>query len=249
MSKTLKLTDLYVIGKEFVVEGPEGSITVWLQKLTPVQQETAFRRAGSQRAKILALARGDEGDLDTKQSAISTFYDMYKTREEQINYLVSETLMKVYPAREAEVAARDEWSDDDYLQGLKDSWNEEMFNRFINDSNDQEANKVKDEIQRFQDELNEEIESERKFLVEDLSSYTDSKIVELGCKSLLESSADMAWLTEFRKCELWFGVRNPNTKKQYFSGREEVDELSTEVLGALIKAFAELNVDATEGKD
>lgn len=252
MPKTLKLSDLYVVGREYTIEAPEGSVTVWLQKMSPVDHETALRRANARRANVLSLTRQKERDEKAQQtydSYLNELYDVAHDRESLIEFLASEQIAKVYSAREAEVASREEWSEDDYIQGLRDSWNDEMHDRFVLDVNDEDAKRVYEELERFQSVVNEEILSERESIKKDLSQLSDEKLTEKGVKRLVEASADMEWLNEFRRCELWKGVRDVKTKKPYFNSREEIDTLSVQVLGELIQAYAQLNVDTLEGKD
>lgn len=251
-TKTLKLTDLYVVGKEYTVTGPEGEVTVWLQKLSPVDHETALRRAAAKRAKAIAMARSDDTveEDELYNSVLCDFYDMCPNREQQIDYLVQIKLERLRAAREAEIADREEWSKDDYLQGLKDLWNEEMRDRFINDAEDEEAKKVSQELERFNKEFEKETERERKRLTTEFEALNDKKLVDRGVKTLLEAYADMSWLQEFRRSEIWLGVRkDKKTRDRMFATRTEVDDLPAEILGQLIRAYEQLNVDPIEGKD
>lgn len=253
MPKSLKLSDLYVLGKELEVTGPEGTVTVWLQKMNPVDHETALRRANARRANVLSISRfnddSDEKKVELRASYMNELFDVAPDRDSIIEFLATDRVSKVYAAREAELAAEDEWAEDDYLQGLKDSWNDEMSERFVMDAEDEEAARVMAELNRFNDELTKELVSEREVAVREFEGWSDEKLVKEATDKLIEAAADMEWLTEYRKCELWKGVRDPKTKKFYFNSREEVDQLSGVILSQLIQGYSNLNVDSVEGKD
>lgn len=254
MPKSLKLSDLYVLGKELEVTSPQGSVTVWLQKMNPIDHETALRRANARRANVLSIARFSEEEEDPvkkelRDSYMNELFDLAPNRGAIIDFLATDAVAKTYAAREAEMAAEDEWSEEDYLQGLKDLWNDEMAERFVLDPDDAEATRVHDEIQRFHDALNAAVMSEREVNHREFETWTDEKLVREATNRLIEAAADMQWLHEYRKCEIWKGVRDAKSKKPYFSSRAEVDELSTEILGQLIQGYTTLNVDSTEGKD
>jgi hypothetical protein len=249
MPKTLKLSDLYVVGKEATIEAPEGSVTVWIQKLSPVEHDTALRRANARRAKTLAISRLHE-DGEARDSFTNELFDIAPDRDTVIDFLVGEEVAKIYAAREAELADEEKWSKDDYIQGLKDSWLEEMYDRYVTDPEDEEALKVKSELDRFQGELNKIIEGESKTFRKDFEAMNDDKLTKMATDKLIEGHANMEWLTEYRKCEVWLGTKeNAKSKKSYFQNREEVDSLANEVLGQLIEAYQGLSVDVTEGKD
>lgn len=246
MPKTRRLTDLYVVGEEFDIDG----IKVWLQKLSPVDHETAVRRANGKRARVLALARAAQENPEGRDPFLNEFYDICEDRESMIIFIAASEISKDIAAFEAEVADEDEWSKDDYIQGLKDLWNNEMAERFVMDAEDEEAKRVMAELERFQAAVDKRISGENDALKRDLDTFSDSVLVKRGVDVLIEAHADSEWLTEYRKCELWLGVREiKNHGERYFESREEVDRLSIEVLSALVLAYQGLNVDVVEGKD
>ena len=256
MPKTRTLKDLYVVGKMAEVDDGNGAVKVWLQKLNPVDHETALRLANAKRARTLAMARLPE-DSDERAQYMNQLFDLASDREQTIEFLAQERMTERYSAIEAEIAAEDEWADDDYIQGLRDAWTEEMFNTYALATTPEaqeaeeyiEAARVRSELERFNGQVLTALTSEVEALKKDYEDWTEEKLIEAGINKVIESQANMNWLMEFRRCELWLGVRDPKTKERLFNKREEVDELASEVINQLMQAYSELNVDSIEGKD
>lgn len=260
MPKTRTLKDLYVVGEEFTLDDGAGGVTVWLQKLNPVDHETALRKANAKRARIMSMSKLPS-DSDERAEYMNQLFDMAADRDATINFLVQERIAERFAIIEAEVAAEDEWSKDDYLQGLKDSWDNEMYERFVKASSPEdqedaayiEAATVKSELERFNEQVTKIVTGEMDAMRKDYADVSYEKLIEDGINRIIASNANMGWLMEFRKCEIWLGVRHPKkvdgVYPRYFSHRSDVDDLSSEVLGELMAAYTNLNVDSTEGKD
>lgn len=245
MPKTRRLTDLFVRGKEVTIGDGEGAITVWVQKLNPVDQEMALRRANAARARILAKKK-DEDSFEYQ----STRMDIVgKDADELIEFLVADVIQSKSQSFEAELAAEDEWSKDHYLQGLRDSWNDGLKDAYHMDNDDEEAARVFAELRRFSDEVTKLLQGEAEKLRGDYKDTSDEELENLVFDKMFAATADMAWVHEYRRCEIWLGVRElENHKKRYFESRDEVDHLEQEVLVPLVAAYHEVNVDVTEGK-
>jgi hypothetical protein len=153
-------------------------------------------------------------------------------------------------AIEAEVASKEEWSKDDYLQGLRDVWGASLAEAYLEDSDNPEANRVKEELERFQAELNDELEAQREKIRRDLDQKNREDLERRVVDRLLATRADVAWLNEFRKAEVWLATRYlDDHHKRYFESREEVDQLYKPALDTLQEAYQELAVEPLEGKD
>src|SRR5690606_23136648 len=151
--KRKKLTDLYVVGKEITLDDGRGNeTTVWLQKLNPVEHETAIRRANGKRAATLQLKRLDSDHPD-RQPFASEISELASSRELMLDLLVADKLTKVMEAREAELAAEDEWAEDDYIQSLRDAWEDGLKEKYFSDDRDEESERVLNELKRFNEQL------------------------------------------------------------------------------------------------
>lgn len=249
MPKTKKLGDLFVRGAEVTVDDGDDSVTVWVQKLNPLQQEKALRRANGARAKVLSVRKLPDDDLE-KLSFHYEAQDITEDRESMIDYLLGEKLASIYAVREAELAAQDEWSEDNYIQGLNDAWHDGLKDDYAVDPEDPEAKRVFGELKRFADKVEEEVQKERDNLAKDYDGKTDEEMAELVFDHVIEAAADLEWLKEFRKSEIFFAVRHAdNHNKPYFERREEVDDLEMDTFAALAQAFQDIKVDVIEGKD
>lgn len=244
MTKTRRLTDLYVVGNELKIDdGRHEPETIWVQKLNPVEHETAMRRAAGARARVLTGKHEEETEMAQDEAE-------QLGREVWVDYLVSDVLGKKVAALEAELAAEEEWSKEDYLQGLKDVWEASMEKALEEDPEDASAIRVRDELSRFRDLLEERINGEREALTQDFESKDDEDLERRVVDRLLQTRADLAWLGEFRKCEVWLSVREvDNHRKKYFEGRQEVDDLAHETVMQIMNFYQNLQVDPQEGKD
>lgn len=250
MPKTRHLSDLYVVGKEITLDDGRGPVKVWLQKLSPIDQEKAIRAAGAKRAMVLALSRDGDTDEEARASFTSEMFDVAQDRSAIIDFLAAEQVSEHLGALEAELADEEEWSKDGYIQGLRDTWNEAFLQDAILGELDEEGEKVQSELERFQQEFDKRVVAERDAVAKDLDSLSDAKLIRKATDVIIEARAGSEWLTEYRKCEIWLGVHDPKNKKQrYFKSRAEIDDLSFETLSELVEAYQSLNVEITEGKD
>lgn len=242
-----RLTDLYRVGKELTFDDGGGEpITVYLRKLNSVDQETAIRKANAARARVYATGRDPESDEYAE--LLSQAIDI-GTREDLISYLIQGRLAEFTTAKEAELAAEEEWSKDGYLDGLRESWDDEIQERYHVDPEDSEARHVYAELERFAEQIKPFVEDEKSNLESLYAEKTLAELRELVAQELVSISADIAWVREYRKCELWLATREQDGRTRYFESRAEVDELPTEVVQRLTEEFQSLNVSAPEGKD
>jgi len=252
-AKTRRLTDLFVVGRELTIDDGDGGITVYVKKLNPVEMETALRFANSVRA-ITSSMKEDE----TSPQLLNMQYEVDDfDKDGLVEYLVEMTLARRRAAIEAEVAAEEHlpedgrrWSKDDYLQGLQDAWVGGLWEVRANHPDDEEANRVFSALQEFADEVEKKTEKIR----EEVTATYEPRAVEALKSEVLDAKiqyeADMAWMREYRKCEVWLATRiSKDDRTRYFEDREEVDELENPVFLKILEEVEDLSVDATEGKD
>lgn len=252
--KTKKLFDLYVVGKEHTVTDGENSETVWIQKLNQNEHENAYRRANAKRAVFLAKRKNlnDDEILALKGEYEAVFED----RDAMVEFLVNDNVARIVDAREAELAAEDEWAKDNYYQGLLDSWNDGLRDSYHMGEDDpentryEEAVHVYEEMTRFTDKLEEKIESERQHERKELEDWSLERLDETVTKKLIEAEADSRWLNEYKLSEIFHAVREQsNHRKNYFEARSDIDELPLETLVSLLTAYSEISIGLVEGKD
>lgn len=249
MVKKRRLGDLYQVGREVTVDDGEGPVTVWLQKLNPLETEQAARAAGVAKAKTLMTRRDKNSD---------EYLDIYAEvsempREGLVDLAIGEKLAQALESADAEISAADEWSKDGYLQGLRDAWAEKLYDVYQEgeDADEyEEAQRVFTELQRFDQELTKRVEGERTKLERDYADVPIDELIETAADKVLSFRGDTAWLREWRRAQIWLGTReSEDHKKRYFDKREEVDQLPIQILNALQAAYEQLEVGPIEGKD
>jgi hypothetical protein len=247
--KKRRLEDLYVVGRDLVVDDGQGQVAVWLQKLNPLEHEKAIRKAGAAKARGL-MVRNDP-DSEGWQEAYADVEDL-GPREEIIEYLIVEDVAKTQESAEAELAFTDEWSKEDYLQGLRDAWEDPerpLKDTYAQDPEDPEARRVFLELKRFADTVTSRVEPEMGRLRRDYQDVPDETLRRKATERFIELRAGLAWLREYRYCEIWLATRDPdNHDAYYFPDREAVDRLSPQVYRTLVGAYQELTVEPMEGK-
>ncbi len=252
-----KLQDLYKVGCSVQLDDGSGDpVEVWLQKLSAVEAEECARRAGAARSRVLMAARHEDSEewLDTYND-LSSF-----SREQLVDIVLADESAQIMQRVQAELASEDEWSKDDYLQGLTDSWFGELGGdgglKFIYESGDEdhdeyfEAKKIFVELQRYDQIVAKKTQAEIKAKEKDFLNWDISVLRHDAVERQLRHRGDQAWITEWRRSMMLCGVREvDNHKRPYFANMTEVRELAPITLELLIKHFNDLNVELTQGKD
>lgn len=249
-----RLQDLYVRGQMFSVDDgsdPENPVEVWVQKITPLEQKNAIDKAHSARARIRASKNTEDGvELRTRLQAEAQIAGFFVTRENMIDFVEAEELRRKQMSHEAEIAGSERWSENDYLNGLRTAWEDGLMERYLLDSNDPEASGVYEKLKDFFDEVDEKMQAERRAMIFQYESTSDNELKEKIVDMMVDGEADEAWLTEFRKWQVFFAIRDPKDHNQrYFESRDDVDTIDQKILRDLFTVFDELMVDITEGKE
>lgn len=248
MTKKRHLRDLYVRGVVHTFDDGEGEpITVYLKKLNTNENEEAIRKANAVRARVVSAARDDATEA---HQAIALEVEESE-REDLVEYLIQEEVAKKRESIQAEVAGSDKWNDEDYLQGLHDSWAEGGMNdRHAEDPEDPEAKAVFEKLKEFTEEVDGFVEKETVGLRRDWKDVHIDTVREKSLQHLIKTRGDLAWVEEYRKCEVYIATRDPeNHRERYFEDRSELDEIETEVLLQLLRTYRDIDVEPPEGKD
>jgi hypothetical protein len=248
-----RLTDLYMKGRPLSIadDDPDAEgIPVWVSKITPLQRKNASEKANSARVSTLALKKLAE-DSDEKMSYRDQFMSLgLETRDDLIDFVIGPELQKVRFALEAEVGAKDEWSENDYLISLQDAWNDSLEAKYAEDPEHPEAKRVFEALSKFSDEVEALVEADKEGLVKDYADFTDERLQAMVVDRIIEIESDIKWIVEFRKWQIFYAIRDPeNHKELYFLDKIEIDELDDRVFNELYAAFEDLTVDTLEGKD
>lgn len=251
--KRRKLTDLYVRGMAAELDDGNGAVAVWLQKLNPIDRDTAFRRAQAAQARFMMEA--DDEDSEQFQSMYAQIRSMARDRESLVALAISDEVSK-YRERATSERAFDEetWAKDGYLQGLMDAWagdenNQGLAKTLEEDPDDPEAKRVSAEIERFDAEINEMVQVESERLKKDWVDVPDEQLWRKCAHRMLEVNGIQVYNDAYSSQMLFFGVRDPeNHAKRVFGSVAEVGDLSEEVRKELLALMSKLTVDSSEGK-
>lgn len=251
MPKRATLFDLFTRGKPLVIEDPSGaSVEVWVQKISPDEHDKSLRRANAARAKV-TLEMREEGH----EERLVVLGDVRTLdRDTLIDILISEDRAQAAMSIEAqlELAEGSEWGKDGYLEGLRDLWAERMYTQWQEDENDPEASRVLAEMRRFTAEVNEGLDKVVRDLRIGYEDYELEVLRERALERLMEQRAGEIWIGEFERSRLYFAIREPDNHRAYYfsdAGFDGLFALADEVIHQLMTAYADLAVDALQGKD
>lgn len=254
-----RLSDLYVRGQEVELgddNEDEDPVVVWVHKISPLENKQAMDQANAIRARLMAsrFVR-DESEVRLTIFSEAEMAGLFVDRNRMIDYVKDAEVTQARMTIEAQLADDEEWSKNDYLEGLRESWNGEgadggMRKRYAMDPEDPEAKAVFDELKRYVEKVEELLERERKRFRREEDRTTDQELRNMVVDRLIESEADNVWYGEFRKRQLFYAIREPEAHDQrYFSQVEELDMLDEKVVAMLLDKFDEVNVSPAEGKD
>lgn len=245
MAKRRKLTDLYRREEVITLDDGKGEpVTVLIRKMSPVDYERAYRKANALRATILTV---NNEESDYYQSTKNEIVEM--DREALIEYLSNAGTAKELPVIEGEIAGGDKWNKDEYIVGLMDAWEGGLQDKYNEDPEDEEAKAVFEKMKEYQEEVEAAIMDHAESLKAGFEYQSDEELQNLATRDMLKLNADLAWMNEFRRWEIFLSCYDPETKNHVFGERAEIDELAPETLNAIAQKIEELVVDSTEGKD
>lgn len=241
-----KLSDLYVTGQELTIDDGKGEpVTVYIRKISPLDAEEAYRAANAAKVRAVA-AKTDPEDLTFQ--IISDRVER-AAKEDMVAQLADHELQRKRLLLEAELEAEDKWSNDEYLQGLHDAWESGMKKKHFTDP-DAETKRIHDELEAFNAELEKRMEREMVSIKKDLETLSARKLKDQFFDAQFDRQGEIAWITEYRKQELYFAVRDPEDHSaKAFESPQEIDGLEPQLIEQLREAYVSLSVDAMEGKD
>lgn len=248
-----RLTDLYVTGGEVTLndgENTDDSVTVWLSKISPVEQRDAADKATSARARIL-LVKNSPVHSEERLIYEDQLLDLGLTsREQWIEFIALSETQEAELSNQERIASEGEWAKNDYLEALQKAWNEGLAEKYQEDPEDEEAKKVYDELYRYTEEVLKATEEDKITIYEKYAEDTDEDLMQQAVDKIIEAESDFAWMNEFSRWQLYYAVREPNAKKvRYFIDKQEVDALDNRIVTQLLDKYREITVDPIEGKD
>ena len=246
----MRLSDMYKVSTEvkFMPE-TEAEEAVLVVKLNEVEQAEVARKAGAARARMVAALRAPDSDAAVELETLIDEMD----EDELITRIIDEDLEQRLLSVHGELAAEDEWSNDDYLSGLEEAWNgtADEPGLKLGDAESEDAKRVLAELSRFHDKVAERVAEER----DDLrSAYEDAEIEYLREKAMtacVKRRGDQVFMDEYLRRRTFMSARLPDDRRKlYFESVEEYDECDEAMIKSrLALAYAEMSVEGVEGKD
>lgn len=260
MTTKRRLEDLFVRGAFQTFDDGKGeAVTVWLQKLSPIETSSALRRASAARARVRAV-KADRTSDDYMDLWLEV--EQWEASGSLVDYLLAETQAEVELRVEAQLGAEEEWAEESYLQGLRDAWADGGEDAWVSDPASPaglESARIMAELKRFTEAVAAEVDPEVAVARAQLEATPIEVLREQALDRVIHYRASQAWLDEFHFCELFYGTHEAAADTvrpgqwvampaRYWKKREDIDRLQAQVLAPLKEAYAMLSVDITEGK-
>lgn len=241
-----RLGDLYRTHMPVECEDDTGEkITVTLYKISRPDSNAAGLAANAKRA--LVLMRRNDPSSEMWLEAYGEITE--RSRQENINVLTGEDYAKKLISAEAEEAAEERWSEDDYLDSLRALWADGVSETWVKDPDDPDASRVHDELEAFQDCVDKRMEGEAEDLAESYRHLDDEELRVKVVPKLIDTHSNLVWLNEFELHRIFYATREPlDRSKRYFRSVDEVRDLDERIFIQLRDAYDELAVDAITGK-
>jgi hypothetical protein len=245
------LFDLFVLGEEVSFDDGSGEpVVIWVQKLTQGETQECVEMARPAKQKIVSIKRLDDDNplklryLDELES------NGYETEQDFIEYVLRDKINESLISARERIAAEEEWSKDEYLVGLQKAWNDELYLRWLQNPEDEEAIRVFEELKRYTDQVTEEAKADKNELIYEIQDLSLDALKRKAMNSLIEEHSDNALINEFRKFQLYYAVRNNDDRSQkYFDSADQIKFLPDTVLNKIQNVFNDLSVDGFEGKE
>lgn len=240
------LRDLYIVGKPVTLDDGDGEpVDVFIRKMNDARHAEAMKRAGAAKSRMKAALKDENSP---EYLAILESIDEFG-REGCITYLLQDFQYTKERVIEAEVGAREEWDDENYLEGLQQAWMDGLNDEYAKDPEHVDAKRTFDELKRFADDCEKEMEGRLEAFKKDLDTKTDEQLEKMVVAKYGEVRTASAWLQEFRRCEIWLSTFEPDKRTLAMEDRSVIDDLEPNVISQLMDAIEEITVEGTEGKE
>ncbi len=245
----LQLEDMYAQGMDFEIPHPtdseSASVTVYIRKMNPNQQQRAVRKANAAQIKMKQLAEGDSDELLIFQNEI----DEMGGRDAWIEHLSTIHAAGERAKIEQEVSAEEEWAEEGYLQSMVDLWDDEMQLDYLKgDDASDETKRIWEQMQKFSSSVESKVEVIQKLKAEDYEQQSDDEIRALLLKDTLNRNSGMEWLRVYRDYQILFGVEDPDSHTKLYENINEVENLPLELYKVFVQGIASMSTPVTELK-
>lgn len=246
-----KLLDLYKVEMPVVFNTPQGTETVIVRKMSSPQMEKARRFARASQALMMRCK-----DKHTSTEFLEQLNQVQTLLEGDRARLVEVIVNDEMEAETAYIYARltigedSEWAKDNYITSLIEAWESTYEAIWVMEPDHVEACRYKSEIDRFTDEIDNEVKLHREALEADWSLAETTVLEDKVAEVFLASRSYRQWQETFIRARTFYSTRcADDSSKLYFDNIEDVDELNDDVKARLAEAYDGMAVDPTSGKD
>lgn len=250
-------------------------VTLWVAKLSDLEMDTAMRHAARAQAVNEAAKRDPASENWQSMRAAMGSLD----RSTWIALLIEKAMLGRREMIEARLAGAEvpdpntgedkpsEWARNGYLEGLFEAWRDQLQAEFAVDPTHPEAMKVLSEIERFNKQVDEDLELELEVEKQIHESWTDDVLLDSVTELMIDSEGASAWADEYkiwivalcaRDCEgpdpdrqgkcLCRGGRANHTEYHFKGGVDEVRTTDGRVRELIYQTFNRVTVEPMEGK-
>lgn len=246
-----RLTDLYRRGKEVTVGDDEGAIKVYISKISQLENKKAVEKAQAARVRHLRLLHAPKDDPGRAPYEDQLYAFGLDNIEDLILLANTEKIQEETLAILSRLSQEEgsEWAKDGYLESLREAWNGGMQEAFQVDPENEEAAEIANELLRFEQEVEEEVELVRRQIIEAQSSRPTQELIYEATNRVIEAESNSIWAEEFNRWRLFYAVRyNDNRDERYFLNRQEIDALDDEIYEILWDHFNDITTNVPEAK-
>lgn len=257
--KKRRLTDLYKVGKtvKFNDDGDDSeAVEVYLAKVNDLEQKKCVERASAERAKFLLLER-DKNHPDRAQYLDQLdSLGFLKEKDALIGIIIGQKMSEEEASIEARLAHDEEsWGKNNLLDSLREAWDGGMSEEIRKegeggDEASADAKRIYEELKRFDAEVQAEVDEIRENMMDAYRQRPQEELITLATDRLIEIEGSNAWVEEFMRWRLFYGVRDPeNHSERYFENRQELDDLEPKIFKRLRDEYESMVIGGAEGKD
>lgn len=235
------LTRLWSMGALRQIADGRESMDVWIATRTQRDMQEIAKRASAARAKTIRALN----DQNSDESIEIEFELANMDFDGLIEVLVADYRTKRQAVIEAEYAAANApWNENDYLQGLKDAWDDELMREYALDPNHPEAVRVLAELARFDADVAAELEQQCDAEAEGIRLAGEDVARDAVRRRLREAAYQAEWYRVFILTRAWRQVRDPHDHdKLMFASPDDLLDLSAPAFEAVMALVEAINLD------
>lgn len=248
-SKKERLKKIYTLSKEVPFVDEDGEFSLYIRKLTPVEERDARQESLRVKATLLAIEKEDNN------SPIKMgFRDLIESiglddKDSLVRYVCAEDLVKLQESIESRIAFEDKWAENDYLAALQDAWVGGMREAWELNNEDEEASRVFNALKEYTLEVAEALEAESEDILAAKEDWSIEKLMNAATDKFIQKHAATLQYEEYDMWRIFYCTyEDSSLKERFFSSRKELDDYP-EIVERLRSEYDSISLSVIEGKD